>query len=541
MASLRRINERGRNGWLIRFYLEKKRRTITISDIDENAANTWLNHVEHLAASYGKTSPSKATTAWVHSLSQSHLEKLAKVGLIERPADEVEEEPKAAPLLGDYLDTYFDSIKTEIKPATWTFYQHTRKRLVEYFAGREIASITPIEAKQFRTWLETQSNRRNKPDEQGNAVPLAVNTVRRRIGVCKQVFSRAVEDGLIERNPFKGMASTVRSNKQRQEYVPLETFAKVLAKAPNARWRALLVLARVACLRIPSEVCQLKWSDIAWDQKRMTIRSPKTEHHAGHESRVIPLFESVEVELLKLFAEPATSPDDRVFPDIAADSNLRTTLEKIIRRAGVKQWPKLWQNLRASGASDMAMEYPSHVATAICGHTEEVAREHYWTVSESDFDSILAAGKIGAPIGAPIEWQPGAAGGNTGKTQGDGKSDKTQGKQAKKEPMAATGSHGQQLDFDNEWARRDSNSCEKQGKNSELPAALPLALPFGLLLVDQAGNIASRLDDLPSLKAALAMAASLQAQGLFPVIVPPDDALGLKPAELSGKSANPSS
>jgi len=34
-----------------------------------------------------------------------------------------------------------------------------------------------------------------------------------------------------------------------------------------------------------------------------------------------------------------------VFPDVRADTNLRTTLEKIIARAGVKQWPKLWQKL----------------------------------------------------------------------------------------------------------------------------------------------------------------------------------------------------
>ncbi len=31
---------------------------------------------------------------------------------------------------------------------------------------------------------------------------------------------------------------------------------------------------------------------------------------------------------------------------IIRNTNLRSTLEKIIKRAGVQQWPKLWQNLR---------------------------------------------------------------------------------------------------------------------------------------------------------------------------------------------------
>ncbi len=78
-----------------------------------------------------------------------------------------------------------------------------------------------------------------------------------------------------------------------------------------------------------------------------------------------------------------------VFPDIQADTNLRTTLEKVIRRAGVKQWPKLWQNLRASGSTDFARSLPSHVAAAICGHTEQIAQEHYWTVGEDDLDLAI--------------------------------------------------------------------------------------------------------------------------------------------------------
>ena len=61
----------------------------------------------------------------------------------------------------------------------------------------------------------------------------------------------------------------------------------------------------------------------------------------------------------------------------------------MIRRAGVMQWPKLWQNLRASGATDFAKNLPSHVAAAICGHTEQIAKEHYWTVSVGDLDIAM--------------------------------------------------------------------------------------------------------------------------------------------------------
>ena len=50
---------------------------------------------------------------------------------------------------------------------------------------------------------------------------------------------------------------------------------------------------------------------------------------------------------------------------------------------------KLWQNLRSSAATDFARSIPSHIAASICGHTEEIAKEHYWTVEDADLDKVI--------------------------------------------------------------------------------------------------------------------------------------------------------
>lgn len=102
----------------------------------------------------------------------------------------------------------------------------------------------------------------------------------------------------------------------------------------------------------------------------------------------------IETELLKLHLA-AEDGAEYVFPNVSGQTNLRTYLERIIRNAGVKLWPKLWHNLRASGATDFARTLPSHVAAEICGHTEEIAKEHYWQVSDSDLN--LAIEKLGSP------------------------------------------------------------------------------------------------------------------------------------------------
>jgi hypothetical protein len=134
---------------------------------------------------------------------------------------------------------------------------------------------------------------------------------------------------------------------------------------------------------------------IHFEAKRIfIIDSSKTEHHKRRAIRTVPLLPKIETELLKLHLE-AEDGAEYVFPNISGRTNLRTHLERIIRNAGVKQRPKLWHNLRASGATDFARALPSHVAAEICGHTEEIAKEHYWQVGDSDLD--LAIEKLGSP------------------------------------------------------------------------------------------------------------------------------------------------
>ena len=83
MASLGRIDTGGRDGWRIRFTLDKRRLGITLSGVDESSAKIWFHHVEHLVESIeSNRAPSKATTAWTATLTPAQLDKLCEKGLI---------------------------------------------------------------------------------------------------------------------------------------------------------------------------------------------------------------------------------------------------------------------------------------------------------------------------------------------------------------------------------------------------------------------------------------------------------------------------
>jgi len=64
------------------------------------------------------------------------------------------------------------------------------------------------------------------------------------------------------------------------------------------------------------------------------------------------------------------------------NSNPRTPLMKIIRRAGLKPWPKLFQNLRSTRETELADEFPIQVVCDWIGNTEAIASKHSLRVTE---------------------------------------------------------------------------------------------------------------------------------------------------------------
>jgi integrase len=129
----------------------------------------------------------------------------------------------------------------------------------------------------------------------------------------------------------------------------------------------------------------LTWSDVNWAESRLLIHSSKTEHHAGKGTRVVPIFRQLRPYLEQVWdqAEPGAMYVITRYRN--ENANLRTQLERIIRRAGLNTWPKLFQNLRSSRATELAREFPAHVAATWLGHSTLVANKHYWQVTEEDF------------------------------------------------------------------------------------------------------------------------------------------------------------
>jgi len=176
------------------------------------------------------------------------------------------------------------------------------------------------------------------------------------------------------------------SAKSRIRFVDEATAQKVLAACPDAHWRAIFALARYGGMRVPSEICSLRWADIDWGNGRILVNCQKTKGHEGKEFRITPLFPELRRELEAWRREAPWGREFVLKHTISPKTNLRTGLIKILKRAGIKPWPKLYQNLRSTRSTELIDQgFPAHVVAAWLGHTVKVAVGHYDQVTDEHF------------------------------------------------------------------------------------------------------------------------------------------------------------
>ena len=81
--------------------------------------------------------------------------------------------------------------------------------------------------------------------------------------------------------------------------------------------------------------------------------------------------------------------------------NLRTQLLRIIAKAGLTPWPKLFQNLRSTRETELAENNPLHVVVAWLGNSQLIAAKHYLQVTDEHFTQATTQNptQSGAEIG----------------------------------------------------------------------------------------------------------------------------------------------
>ena len=354
-----------------------KRKSIRWGKCNLKSATAIKAKVEALiATAMARVSLDDETAAWVKDIPDRLADKLAKAGLI--PARKL-----LAMTLGQFLDFYIAGRK-DVKEGTRANFGTDQARLLEFFgADKDLRAITEGDAEDWKIFLFGKEYARA--------------TVGKAIKNARQFFRSALRRGLVKANPFDAIKAPGMKNEVRSFNVTREMAQQVLDACPDGEWRLIFALSRFGGLRCPSEHLGLKWVDVDWERNRFRVHAPKTEHHQDGGDRWVPIFPELRPHLEEAFDRAEEGAVHVVTKQRESNKNLRTQLCRIIRKAGLTPWPRLFQNLRASRETELAQAHPLHVVCKWIGNSPRVAADHYLQVTEDHFD---LAGKSAANSGA---------------------------------------------------------------------------------------------------------------------------------------------
>lgn len=263
---------------------------------------------------------------WVAGLEPQLATKLARVGLM----PELDTKPMAT--LGESLEAWHASREGDYKPASLPNWRQVINALKEFLgADNPLREVTPAKAEDFRQSML--------------AANLRPTTIHKRLQHARMFFEHARRQGMVDSNPFEFVRHRPGDASERRAYVPVADVERAIEHAPNGALKLLVALSRYAGLRVPSEALSLRWQDVDWERRRLTVPSPKTEHIAGRAYRVIPQFPEIR-PYLEAAWDQAPDGAEYIFPeeyrrraqgpDGWANVNLRTALLRVLRNAGLE-------------------------------------------------------------------------------------------------------------------------------------------------------------------------------------------------------------
>jgi integrase len=262
--------------------------------------------------------------------------------------------------------------KTGVKTSTVTHYLQSKTVFFETFSPRE--PIEKMTANEFLEWRTAM------------LVRYAPASVAGYIKTAKMVFNWAVDQEWLSKSPLRKIPKGSFRNRDNDRIISMEEYAQLLEACPNQEWRTIIALARIGGLRCPSELVQLRWSDIDWAKDRFLVRSPKTEHHEGRQERIVPLFPELRAELERHFSSVETEENEFVIKHYQKTCwNLYDPFQTIARRAGLGIIVRPFDNMRMSRSNEVRRRWGQMLESLWIGHSERVMKDHYALVSDEEF------------------------------------------------------------------------------------------------------------------------------------------------------------
>ena len=369
------------------FVVNGKRRSISVGRTSKKLIRPFQTLIDNLLpyAELGQTPPASLVKQ-ARKLTPKLQDKLVERGLIPLEVSRT---------INGFCKQFLNDHSKSVKSDTIRKLDNERKRLNKCFGKEKLLSdFTEYDAMQYREFLKLEGSLWTPAGVKKGLSNAAVN---RSCGLCSQFFNMAKKQRLIVDNPFDNIEKTNLTNKDRVYHVSVDEFDKLIENVGRWQIRVCLGLARWAGIRLPTEAVRLRWSDVHWgngtkeDPGHIIVENVKTKHHPTvSEYRKCPIFPELRPYLQEAWEmskegaewviEGVESFDKN--RDKPTKPNLRTTVLKSRKKAGLYPWPDPLKNLRKTRQTELTDEFPQHVVCEWLGNSEKVAEKHYLHVTD---------------------------------------------------------------------------------------------------------------------------------------------------------------
>ncbi len=238
----------------------------------------------------------------------------------------------------DFAQRYLEFSKTNKAPSTHRRDRVSMASLVPAFGEKYLYEISPQMVEEYKA-------KRLRED----VTPATVN---REIGCLRHLFGKAIEWGYVQKNPLKGVKQ-LKEPPGRVRYLETDEIDKLLSAIDSQSeeirgyLKPIVILALHTGLR-KSEILGLKWKDVDFKNKRVTVLKSK-----NNEIRSIPMNETVYRELDNISGNAENgylfhNRDGKPFGDI------RRSFDRVLEDAGIENFR--FHDLRHTFASHLVMK-----------------------------------------------------------------------------------------------------------------------------------------------------------------------------------------
>ncbi|MBI4752139.1 MAG: tyrosine-type recombinase/integrase [Acidobacteria bacterium] len=255
------------------------------------------------------------------------------------------------------------------------------KTLEDFFGKRRIKDITFGDIERYR------AERLATPKQRGGG-QRTVTGIHRELEILRRMFSVAVREGWLARNPFTSGSKTLISQASENKRTRILTRDEELrlfaaCDTPQRRHLRCFLMFLLDTGARKSEALHLRWRNVDFQARVMTLEKHTTK---TEQERSLPIPSRLQTELEKLWLQSSQNLDEFVFPV----RDPRMSFEKARNEAGLP-WLRLHDLRHAFATRLVTGDLPLPMVANLLGHAQISMSMRYTNLNR---EAIQRAGAI---------------------------------------------------------------------------------------------------------------------------------------------------